>query len=121
MPLFSSTLSLIRDAHRVLGARLALLFALTLASAVLEGLSLAMLLPLLTALGLGQSGASPDQITAAVLKLFASAGVPFSPVSVAVLLLILLTVSAGVFLLQAYFAARLQTAYVAHWQKQLFD
>lgn len=115
----ASVLTLLRDAFRALGYRLVLLFALTLASAILEGATLAMLLPLLAVLGFGGSGGNP--FTTGVLAFFQLAGLPFTATSVASLLLVLLVVGAVVFLSQAYFAARLQSAYVAHWQMQLFE
>jgi len=120
-PISAGVLALVRDAWRALGWRLPLLLATTLTSAVFEGMTLAMLLPLFGALGFGRSGADADPVSHAVVVLFATIGVPFTPSFVALLLLALLGMSAAVFLLQAYFSTRLQAAYVGHWQKRLFD
>ena len=48
--------ALIRDAYAVLGWRFPLLFALTLTSAIVEGVTFAMLLPLIAVLGVSGSG-----------------------------------------------------------------
>jgi ATP-binding cassette subfamily C protein len=114
----SASLALAADALGVLGWRLPLLAALTLASAALEGLTLAMLLPLLAVLGFGRAGADP--VSRTVIALFDTVGMPFTTLSIALLLLGLLAASAAVFLLQAYFSTRLQAAYVADWQRRLF-
>jgi len=114
----SASLALAADAFGVLGWRLPLLAALTLASAALEGLTLAMLLPLLAVLGFGRAGADP--VSRTVIALFDTVGMPFTALSIALLLLGLLAASAAVFLLQAYFSTRLQAAYVADWQRRLF-
>jgi ATP-binding cassette subfamily C protein len=78
-----------------------------------------MLLPLLTVLGFGGPGGNP--VTTVVVAFFNLLGLPLSPTSVALFLLALFMVSAVVFLSQAYFATRLQSAYVAHWQMRLFE
>lgn len=111
--------ALMGDALRVLRWRLPLLAALTLASAAFEGMTLAMLLPLLAVLGFGRSGTDP--VSQAVTGLFGAVGVPLTAASIALLLLALLAISAVVFLLQAHFSTRLQAAYVAHWQRRLFE
>ncbi|MBX6330022.1 MAG: ABC transporter ATP-binding protein, partial [Pseudolabrys sp.] len=60
-----------------------------------------------------------DPVSRTLAALFGAAGVPFTALSIALLLLALLAASAAVFLLQAYFSTRLQAAYVAHWQRRL--
>src|SRR5579884_4368624 len=114
----SASLALAADALGVLGWRLPLLAALTLACAALEGLTLVMLLPLLAVLGFGRAGADP--VSRTVIALLDTVGMPFTALSIALLLLGLLAASAAVFLLQAYFSTRLQAAYVADWQRRLF-
>src|SRR5262249_8338193 len=86
-----------------------------------EGLTMAMLLPLFAALGFGGSGAQSNAITTTVTRLYEAFGLPITATSVGGLLLALVAVSAVIFLAQAYLAAKLQTEYVAHWQRRLFQ
>ncbi|HUZ31001.1 MAG TPA: ABC transporter ATP-binding protein [Xanthobacteraceae bacterium] len=116
----SSLLAFIRDAYRVFAWRLPALFTLTLVNAVLEGFTLAMLLPLFASLGFGGAAAAPDNVTRAVAQLFGALSMPVSTFSIAVAMAILIFTSAVFFLLEAYLASRLQAAYVAHWQNRLF-
>jgi ATP-binding cassette subfamily C protein len=107
------------DAYGIFGARFPLLLALTVVSAFFEGLTLAMLLPLLNALGF--PGAADNVVTLSILALFRTLGLAVTPVTVGMMLLGFVAISAVIFLMQARLAARLQTAYVAHWQRKVFD
>lgn len=115
-----SFLALICDAYRVSGWRLPVLVATTFVCALLEGATIAALLPLLARPGDEHSAA-----TNAVLHIFdgglAVAGLPAGAVGVAVVVAGLISLSASAFLFQSYLAARLQTAYVASWQLRLFE
>lgn len=108
------------DAYRILGCKLPLLFVLTLASAICEGLVLALLLPLFGTMGLAGTGESAAFITAGVERVFSALKISMSTGAVGVLLLILLAVAAAIFFAQAYLATRLQANYVAHWQRRVF-
>lgn len=118
MSISAAIFSLVKDIQRVVGWRLPMLVVLTFASALFEGLTLAALLPLLAVLGFGASAADSGRITFVVVRVFTELGVPFTMSSVGALLLILLAASAVVFLIQAYFVTRLQSYYVAYWQKR---
>jgi len=118
--LLRSAATLAADAHGVLGFRLWLLFGFTLASAICEGLVLAMLLPLFGTLGLSTTGTSESVITSAVERVFAWSDITVSTAAVGGLMLILLAAAATIFLIQSYLATRLQARYVAHWQRRLF-
>ena len=120
MNLLRASLVLIQDAVRTLGWRVPFLFAFTLASAILEGGTLALLLPLLAVLGFGGSLDSPDRVTSVVLTLFSAWGQPLTAPRVGFLLLGLIAVSAGLAVLQGYYATSLQTRYVAQANKRLF-
>ncbi len=117
----ASLLILVKDAYCIFAWRLPLLFVLTLINAVFEGLTLAMLLPLLAVLGFGNSASGPNFVTSMVTALFGTFGLPLTTTSVALSMLALLGVSGVFFLSQAYLAALLQAAYVAHWQTQVFS
>jgi ATP-binding cassette subfamily C protein len=120
MDLLRASSTLVQDAIRTLGWRVPFLFVLTLASAILEGGTLALLLPLLTVLGFSGSLDSPDRVTSAVLALFAAWGQPFTAPRIGVLLLGLIVLSAGLAVLQAYYSTSLQARYVAQANKRLF-
>lgn len=118
--LLRSATVLAADAYSVLGFRLLLLFGFTLASAVCEGLVLAMLLPLFGTLGFATTGAGESVITSAVERVFAWFDIAASTAAIGALMLILLAIAATIFLVQSYLATRLQARYVAHWQCRVF-
>jgi ATP-binding cassette subfamily C protein len=114
------TAALAADAYRALGVRLILLFVFTLASAICEGLVLAMLLPLFGTMGLNATGESATVITSGVERVFAELNIPLSTASIGALLLILLAAAATIFLAQAFLRTRLEAHYVALWQRRVF-
>lgn len=116
--MLSSLFRMFKDVYRVTGVKLVGLVMLTTASALLEGAALASLLPLLS--GLSGGGAPPGRVTGAIYGFMAFLGLPPTVFGVAGLATGLILLGAGVFLVQAYYASRLQTDYVAHWQKALF-
>jgi ATP-binding cassette subfamily C protein len=116
-----SVVTLLADVYRVVGWRLPVLLGLTLTSAVLEGLTLAMLLPLLAVLGFGAPGGGADSITHAIQGLFDFVGLALTLQTVAALAFASLLLSAMVFMMQAYMATRLQADFVAHWQGKVFS
>jgi ATP-binding cassette subfamily C protein len=112
--------SVVRDILRVLGKQVAALVGVTILTALLEGMAIALLLPLFGALGVA-TGRSADILTRALAGLFAMFGLPYSPLSVGCVLLAVLMTSGAMFLLQAYYSTRLQAEYVAHWRRRLFE
>ena len=112
--------ALIRDAYAVAGWRLPLLVVVTFASALLEGATIAALLPLL-AKSAGEQGGASDAVSRFLEGLLAFLGLPSTTGGVAVLIGVLILFSAVVFLYQAYLSSRLQTNYVASWQHRLFS
>lgn len=112
--------ALIRDAYAVAGWRLPLLVAVTFTSALLEGATIAALLPLLARSAEGQGG--PGDVVSRVLEgLLGFLGLSSTATGIATLIGILILFSAIVFLYQAYLSSRLQTDYVASWQHRLFS
>ena len=116
--MLSSLFRLFKDVYRVTGIKLVGLVALTTASALLEGAALAALLPLLSGMPSGE--VPSDRVTSVIYAVLAYLGMPATAFGVAALAIFLILIGAAVFLVQAYYAARLQTDYVAHWQKALF-
>jgi hypothetical protein len=116
--MLGSVFRLFKDVYRVTGIKLVGLVALTTMSALLEGAALAALLPLLS--GVSGGGVPSDRVTSVIYAVLALLGLPVTVFGVAGLAICLILVGAFVFLVQAYYAARLQTDYVAHWQKALF-
>jgi ATP-binding cassette subfamily C protein len=117
-PMLRSGLAVIVDAYAAFGWKLPLLGALTAANALLEGLTLAMLLPLLQIVGME---AQESRIAQATGALFASIGVAVTPALIGEVLGVLLIASLAVFLVQAYLATQLQSQYVAIWQERVFN
>ena len=115
-----SLLRLIQDVYRVAGIRLPVLVLLTFLNAMFDGATVAILLPLLKAVG-GTVAAGDDRISHAMEWLLALVGLPATAPMIAAVGVILIIMGAVIFLIQAYLAARLQTDYVGHWQKTLFS
>ncbi len=112
--------SLVRDIFRALGnKRVAALVGLTIVTALLEGMTIALLLPLFGALGF--TSGRPGVLTRALVGLFATIGLPRSPLSVGCVLLAVLMTSGCMFLLHSYYSTRLQAKYVAYWRRRLFE
>ena len=114
------TAALAADAYQALGFRLILLFVFMLASAICEGVVLAMLLPLFGTMGLTATGGSATTITSSFERVFAALDVPWTTGSIGALLLVLLAAAATIFLAQAFLRTRVEAHYVAHWQRRVF-
>jgi ATP-binding cassette subfamily C protein len=112
--------ALAKDVWSAVGWKLPLLIALTLASAFLEGATVASLLPLLASFS-GAHSASADRVTSMFGSWFDVFGFSVTPLSMAGLVVFLIILSSVVFLLQAHLAARLHAAYVASWQRRMFS
>jgi ATP-binding cassette subfamily C protein len=116
-----SVVTLLCDVSRVVGWRLPVLLVLTLASAIFEGLTLALLLPLLTVLGGGggMSGGA-DSITHAIRALLDFVTLPLTLQTVATMEFAAIVLSATAFVLQALMSTRMQAEFVTHWQERVF-
>jgi ATP-binding cassette subfamily C protein len=110
--------SLLVDTWSVMGWRLPVLVALTFSSAILEGATVASLLPLLSSLS-GSSSPSTDRVLMLFKSVFGKFGVLVTPEVIAVLIIILILASAAIFLIQSYLASRLQSLYSASWQRRM--
>src|SRR5262245_52934231 len=111
---------LIVDIHRVLGKRVAAVVVVTILTALLDGITIALLLPLFNALGFG-SESTAGMLTRALSGLFNKFNLSYTPLSVGCVLLAVLAAGAASFLIQAYLSTRLQAEYVAYWRRRLFE
>lgn len=109
----------IKDAWTTLSWKLPALLLLTFANAVLEGATVASLLPLLASMGGG--AVAPDRISKIFSESMMAVGLSATPATIAGLIVILIVVSAVTFLAQSYLASRLQALYAASWQRRLFS
>ena len=109
----------IRDLHGMFGWRLPLLLALMVVVALGEGLSMALLLPLLEAIGMdGMSGGGPVQT--AISRILQLAGDQRSVYGILGFVIVVLVIQGLLYLWQVWWASDLQRRYGANWQNRLF-
>ncbi|MGD9838207.1 MAG: ABC transporter ATP-binding protein [Afipia sp.] len=116
----AASYSFVKDAWAALRWKLPLLALLTFLCALLEGATVASLLPLLSGFSHATSGPA-DHISKIFFRLIEAVGLSVTPLSIAVLIVVLIVSSAAAFLLQSFLAARLQSFYVAFWQRRMFS
>lgn len=116
----AASYSFVRDAWAALRWKLPLLALLTFLCALLEGATVASLLPLLSGFSHTTSGPT-DHISKIFFQLIEAIGLSVTPLSIAALIVILIVSSAAAFLLQSFLAARLQSFYVGFWQRRMFS
>lgn len=116
----SRSYAFIKDAWATLRWKLPLLALLTFANALLEGATVASLLPLLASLGKDDT-ATPDRISRIFAEGMSWVGLSATAATIAGLIVILIAVSAATFIVQSYVASRLQALYVASWQRRMFS
>lgn len=119
--MLSSMWNLYRDVYRVTGQRLLLLVVMTFLAALFDGATVAGLLPLLNAVGGVAGSGEADRVTQLLNSGLQLVGVAPSIYAIAACVVALIAVGAIVSLVQAYYSAKLQTEYVAHWQVRLFE
>jgi len=106
------------DVWRQFGVRVTTLIGMMVAAHALEGIAVALMLPLMANLGVP---AGPTPMAAALGALPARLGLPPGLPGTGLLMLGLIGLSATVFLGQARFAGWLQMRYAIRWQTSLFD
>lgn len=115
-----SILKILRDAHAHSGYRLWLLVALLFLAGLSEGISMALLFPVLDALGLGfQAGTSNVGWT--FRWLFEHAGIELTLWSASLVLIAAVLVQGALFMAQNWLLYDIQKRYVASWQQQVFS
>ena len=110
---------IVADIYAVHGFRLWWLMLLMVIVALGEGLTMTLLLPILSALGVENSD-SGGVIQSFVEQIFTVIGVSESVTGTLVLIIIAFALQASLFILQTWWVATLQRRYGAYWQKQLF-
>ena len=118
--MIASLRRLFSDVYRLHGYRLPLLVFLTFLNALFDGATVAVLLPLLKAIG-GVVGAGEDRLSQAITWVLSCVGLPTTAMSIAGFGVVLIIIGAAIFLVQAHLSAKMQTDYVAHWQRRLFQ
>jgi ATP-binding cassette subfamily C protein len=108
------------DILSVVGGRYVLYVGLMAVTGFMEAVSLASVVPLLAALGVGSAdvtaGGRLGRIAVFVLQ---KAGAAPTPAGIGLVVLAALVLSTSLFLMQAYVGARLQTTYVYRWQRRM--
>lgn len=114
---------LFADIWSVFGIRYAIYLCLLTITGLLEGMTIAGVVPLLSAIGIGAGGGSGagGVISRTVLGVLEWLGIGVSVPAIALLILVLLFLSTSFFLAQAYMGVSLQTAYVSNWQQRLLS
>ncbi len=117
---FRALRSLFADIWAVVGTKYQIYVCLLALTGLLEGLTLASVVPLLAAIGIGEGGSGVGGVVSrTVLDLLGLLGFGVSVHAIAALILASLCLSTVVFLAQAYVGVSLQTSYVSRWQKRL--
>lgn len=112
--------ALLSDICQVHGRHYTLYLGVMALTGLMEGVSLASVVPLLAAVGIGGApGASGGKLASFALTLLDGLGLPHTMLSMAAIVLMALSASTAFFLLSAYLGAKLQTGYVYFWQKRL--
>lgn len=113
---------LLADIIAVVGCRYFLYLGLMALTGLLEGITLASVVPLLAAIGVGavggDAGGKLGAVAVVVLDFF---GLQPTVISIGMVVLSALMVSTLLFLAQAYVGASLQTIYVYRWQRRLVE
>ncbi|MFA7318061.1 MAG: ABC transporter ATP-binding protein [Sulfuricella sp.] len=108
----------VSDLRETFGWQLPSLLALMVLVALGEGLSMALLLPLLSAIGLdGMSGNGPQ---ASISRLMHLVGDQLSVYEILVLVIVVLLIQGLLCLWQVWWVANFQRRYGAKWQRHLF-
>ncbi len=113
---------LFSDIRSVIGLRYHLYLFLLALTGLLEGLTIASIVPLLAAIGIGDGGHGVGgMVSRTVLGLLNYLGLGVSVTAIAALILFFLSLSTMFFLVQAYVGVSLQTDYVSRWQRRLLN
>ncbi|KAF0119209.1 MAG: multidrug ABC transporter ATPase/permease [Rhodospirillaceae bacterium] len=112
--------TLLSDIWGAVGWPAAGLLLVTLATGLLESVSIAVVIPLLAAIGIGGASGTSSAVVRTVQTAIDGLGVGGSAAQIGLVVLGAVGVASLAFLGQAWFLGRLQTAYVLHWQHRLF-
>jgi ATP-binding cassette subfamily C protein len=117
-----SALAILRDVYAHSGYRLWLLIGLLFAVGLSDGISMALLFPVLDVLGMGSGlGAGQGAIGAAFHWFFDKLGVEPNLINTSLLLLTAVLIQCLLFTAQNWLLYDVQKKYVAAWQQEIFD
>ncbi|NKC11588.1 MAG: ATP-binding cassette domain-containing protein [Gammaproteobacteria bacterium] len=108
----------LKDAHHILGWRLATLITLMVAASTLEGLGLSLLLPLLSSFGLDGEASSP--LTRTINAVVDGMGISREIGPLMALVVTVLVLQVSVTFLRSWFETYCTTLVSATWRKRLF-
>ena len=118
--MISRLTQIVADIYAVHGLRLWWLMLLMVIVALGEGLTMALLLPILSVLGV-ENNDSGGVIHSLVEQIFTAIGVSESVTGTLALIILAFALQASLFVLQTWWVATLQRRYGAFWQKRLFS
>lgn len=110
--------SLFADARQRLGRRLFVLLALMAVAGLMEGIGVAMILPLLGMVGIGE-GYETTIVATTVARGFALLGMQPNLTSLVAIIIGVFVLQTAVFVTQSWLAASLQSRYVKAWRDAL--
>jgi ATP-binding cassette subfamily C protein len=115
---------ILRDAYAFSGPRLWLLIVLLFAAGATDGISMALLYPVLELVGLGPASASATEqgnVSRAFHWLFNSLGLEPTLANASFVLVVAVLVQVSLFTTQNWLLLDIQKKYIAAWQRRLFD
>jgi ATP-binding cassette subfamily C protein len=111
---------LLVDIRSVVGRRYWLYLWLVALTGLMEGVSIASVVPLLAAMGIGSTGVDASgNVSRLASALVGGLGLQLTVFSLGMVVVLTLIVSSLLFLSQAYLGTSLQTTYVYSWQRRL--
>lgn len=114
--------ALMRDIWEKMGLSVLAYIAATIVSGLLEGVTLASVVPLLMATGIGSGNASDKgglaELSSNILR---TVGIQPSSFTLLVIVIFAFLLSGLFFLLQAHLGFRLQTSYMYSWHQRIFE
>jgi ATP-binding cassette subfamily C protein len=111
--------SFLFDVWRMFRFRIIFLVGLMMVNSLMEGMALALLIPLLNLAGI--DGGRGSTAVRWFQEAFAAVGVPLTLKTVLMVILGISFLQAGVFLAQSWLASKLQYGYMARWRETLFN
>ena len=118
----SGFISVLKDITHVMGYRYGLLLLLVTITGLVEGVSLASVIPLLSSIGVGSGGLDTDQqgfMANIAVRFVSELGMQPTVTTISAFVLTALFISTLLYLLQSYVGAHMQTEYVYFWQRKL--
>lgn len=114
--------ALLADIWRVIGYPYLGYLILLILTGVLEGLTLASVVPLLAAIGIGDTaGAQQGRLAGMAITVLRTLGIEPGIAAIVSFVLAALVASTTLFLAQAWLGTTLQTRYVYRWQQRLIE